>query len=367
MTKSIILFTIVFINFSILAQENKHHLLIGTYTNTCDSDGIYVFDFDSTTGKAQLKSSTKGIVNPSYLTISEDKTKVYSVNEAGDKSQVSAFNYSSTSGTLELLNQVDAHGADPCYITATDENIIVATYSGGTISIFDKKPNGELLFQQVFKHNGKSINHERQEKSHLHMVQLAPDKKHLLATDLGADFIYSYKFNPKERNNTLSFGNAIKIKPGSGPRHFSFSPNGTYLYLINELDGSLDAFKYQNGNLKFIQETSIVANDFKGKSSAADIHVSADGKFLYATNRGDANTITCFEIKKNGKLKFKQTLSTLGKGPRNFTIDPSGNYVLVAHQYTNNVVIFKVDKQTGMLTDTGNRIELCSPVCLVFE
>ena len=124
---------------------------------------------------------------------------------------------------------------------------------------------------------------------------------------------------------------------------------------------------FDNGLLHLLQETTVVAKRFKGKTSAADIHFTDDGKFLYATNRGDANTISCFEVKSNGKLTLIETISTLGKGPRNFAIDPSGKFLLVAHQYTNNVVIFAINKTTGKLTDTGKRIELCSPVCLVFE
>ena len=141
---------------------------------------------------------------------------------------------------------------------------------------------------------------------------------------------------------------------------------GNYVYLLQELDASLTTFKYSKGKLKKIAETSILAKDFKGTFSSADIHISPDGKFLYASNRGEANDISVFKISKNGKLKSKGQTSTLGKGPRNFVIDPTGNFFLVAHQYTNNVVIFKRDKLTGALTDTGKRIELCSPVCLVF-
>ena len=125
-------------------------------------------------------------------------------------------------------------------------------------------------------------------------------------------------------------------------------------------------FGFKNGLLKKVQETTILDTNFKGSFSSADIHISPDGKYLYATNRGSANDITIFEIMKNGKLNYKSNLKTQGEGPRNFAIDPSGNFLLVAHQYTNNVVIFKIDKLTGRLTDTKKRIELCAPVCLVF-
>ena len=135
---------------------------------------------------------------------------------------------------------------------------------------------------------------------------------------------------------------------------------------MQELDGTLSVFSYAKGVLKKIDETTILAKDFKGTFSSADIHISPDGKFLYASNRGEANDISIFKILKNGKLEAKGHISTLGKGPRNFVIDPSGNFLLVGHQYTNEIVIFKRDKATGSLADTGKRIALCAPVCLIF-
>ena len=201
----------------------------------------------------------------------------------------------------------------------------------------------------------------------MHMLQFSSDKKYLISSDLGKDYLYVYRYNPEEKTTILELSYFLKVKSGSGPRHFTFNADGKMMYLINELDGSLLVLSFNNGELKVIQETTIVDRKFKGKTSAADIKMSVDGKFLYATNRGDANTISCFEIKDNGKLKLIQTTSTLGKGPRNFTIDPSGKFLLVAHQYTNEVVIFSIDTTTGILTDSGKRITLCSPVCLVFE
>jgi 6-phosphogluconolactonase len=367
MTRYLALFTLLFFSVSNQAQHTTINLFIGTYTKTCDSQGIYLYEFDTYTGEAKVKASTESIVNPSFLTISKDKQFLYATNEDGNNSKISAFRFTAVKNTIELINQVDAHGADPCHIINDEQKVIVATYSGGTISVFEKQADNSLKFQQEFIHKGSSINPERQEKAHLHMLQFSPDGKHILATDLGSDFIYVYQYNPLQRNNTLEVKKAIKVRPGSGPRHLTFSRDGKFVYLVQELDGTVSVFKYCDGNLELIQETSLVKQNFKGKTSAADIHISPDGKFLYATNRGDANTISCFEIKKNGKLKLQQTTSTMGKGPRNFCIDPTGNFLLVAHQYTNDVVIFKIDKATGKLSESGKKIELCSPVCLVFE
>ncbi len=352
---------------SIYAQENSTNLIIGTYTNSCESKGINVYDFNTKTAEVKLKATSEKIINPSYLTISDDARYMYSVNENGAKSTISAFALDGKSGTMQLLNQQDAKGADPCYIINDAKNVITANYSGGSISVFGKESDGGITpAKQVILHKGKSINTQRQESSHVHMVQFSPDKKFVLANDLGTDKIYIYKYNPNAEAKILEIKDSISVKAGSGPRHLTFSRDGKYAYLLQELDGSVTVFSYKKGTLKKIQETQIVATDFKGQIGAADIHVSPNGKFVYATNRGTANTISCFEIQKDGQLKSVETIATLGKGPRNFVIDPSGKFLLVAHQYSNDVVIFKMDSTTGKLTDSGKRIELCAPVCLVF-
>lgn len=360
-----ILFLNLFITF-MSAQENKLNLLIGTYTNSCDSKGIYVYEFDTNAGSFNLKLASENITNPSYLTVSSDNKFVYSVSENGKKSTISSFKYDSKSGKLNLINSEDSKGADPCYIINDDKNVIVANYSGGNISVFGKNQDGSIApAKQVVQHFGKGINVKRQESPHVHMVYFSPDKKYVLANDLGNDQVYSYSYNANSVNEPLKIKDSVAVKSGSGPRHLTFSKDGKFVYLLQELDGALTIFSYANGILKKIDETTILAKDFKGSFSSADIHISPDGKFLYASNRGEANTITIFKVLKNGKLQLTGQTSSLGKGPRNFAIDPSGNFLLVAHQYSNQVVVFKRDKNTGAITDTGKRIDLCSPVCLV--
>ncbi|RDI52446.1 lactonase family protein [Flavobacterium glaciei] len=358
---------LVFIFTSVQAQKNKFNLLIGTYTQSCDSKGIYVYEFDSKTGDFSFKNATEKVINPSYLTVSKDNNFVYSVNEFGAESSVSSFSYNPVSGKLDLINKQNSKGADPCYIINDDKNVIVANYSGGNISVFGKNDDGSLAeAKQVIQHYGKGINAQRQEAPHVHMVHFSPDKKFVLSNDLGNDKVYSYSYNPNVYSAVLELKDSISVKSGSGPRHLTFSKNGKFVYLLQELDGALTVFSYSNGTLTKIDETTILAKDFKGTFSSADIHISPDGKFLYASNRGEANNITIFKILNNGKLVLKGQTSTLGKGPRNFAIDPTGNFLLIAHQYTNDVVIFKRSKKTGLLTDTGKKIPLCSPVCLVF-
>ncbi len=367
MKKSFLLLPFIMLSVCIHSQNKIQDIIIGTYTNSCESNGIYVYGFDTETAEFNLKSSSEKTINPSYLTISPDRKFIYSVNENGKESTISSFWFSPETANLEFLGKQDSKGADPCHIINDEKNVIVANYSGGTISVFEKNKFGALKeAKQVIPHSGKGKNSQRQESPHVHMVYFSPDKKYVLANDLGTDAIYIYKYNPDAESKVLELKEKISVKPGSGPRHLVFSQNGKFVYVLHELDGSLSTFSYLNGSLKKTDETTIVNTDFKRETSAAAIHISPDGKFLYATNRGTANDISCFEIQQNGKLKFVERIPTGGKGPRNFIIDPRGNHLLVAHQYTNNVVIFRIDKTSGKLQDTGKKIELCSPVCLVF-
>ena len=348
------------------AQSN-YNLLVGTYTNECKSEGIYVYDFNVSTLEYKAKSNTSGIINPSYLCVSKDNSIVYSVNEDGSKSGVSAFKYTPASGKLNLLNRKDSEGADPCYIINDDKNVIVANYSGGSVTVFGKKADGSLTdAKQVVQHSGSSLNKQRQEKAHVHMVHFSPDKKFVFVNDLGTDKISIYNYNPDGGDKTLIFKENITVKAGSGPRHLVFHPNGIFFYVLNELDASLSVYSYIKEKVELIQETTIISEGFVGAVGAADIHFSNDGKFIYATNRGDANSISAFRVHANGRMNLVQRISTQGSAPRNFTIDPTDNYVLVANQKTNNITIFKRDRTTGMLTDTEKKIEVCSPVCLVF-
>jgi 6-phosphogluconolactonase len=354
--------------FTMQAQKNKLNLVVGTYTKTCESRGIYVYEFDSNNANIRLKKSSDSIINPSYLSLSKGSKFIYAVKENGNESEVSSFGFDPSSGRMNLINRVNSKGADPCYLINDDTNVIVANYSGGNIAVFGKNADGSLTeAKQVIQHFGKSVNSERQEKPHVHMVYFSPDKKYVLSNDLGTDKVFLYAYEPNASTEILTLKDSVSVKAGSGPRHLIFSKKGKFVYVLQELDGSLTTFKYKNGTLTQIHETTILPNDFNGTTSAADIHITPNGRFLYATNRGDANTISIFKVLKNGKLKSKGQTSTLGKGPRNFVIDPTGKFLLVAHQYSNDIVIFKINKRKGTLKDSGQKIELCSPVCLVFS
>lgn len=348
------------------AQDN-YNLVVGTYTNDCESEGIYIYDFNVATGEFKPKGNTKNVENPSFLTVSQDNSYIYSVNESGEKSHVNSFKYVPEKGEIDFINKRDSEGADPCYIIADHKNVIAANYSGGTISVFEIKDKGSLTAaKQVVKHSGSSVNKNRQQSPHVHMVYFSPDKKYVIANDLGTDKIYVYKYNPDGDKETLVLKEAFPVKAGSGPRHLAFHPNGIFMYVLQELDASLTVFEFNDGKITKVQEATVAPHAFNGQNGAADIHMSDNGKFLYATNRGDVNTISVFRVHANGRINLIQEINSGGEAPRNFAIAPKGNFVLVGNQKSNYISIFKRDKVTGLLEPTENKIELCAPVCLVF-
>lgn len=352
----------------VITNAQQYNLLIGTYTNKGNSEGIYVYNFNAKTGESKLISSVK-TTNPSFLTVSKDKKFVYSVNETGKNSEVSSFNFNALNGELAFLNKQFTDGENPCYILNDEKNVISANYSGGSISVFGRNADGSLTsVKQIVQHTGKSTDPlKRQLSAHVHQVQFSPDKKYVISTDLGEDQIYIYRYNLASNDQILTLHQVVKTNVGTGPRHLVFSKNGKFAYLAHEFNGSITVFNYTDGDLTKLQEIGTVEKEYKGKIDGADIHISADGKFLYETNRGDLNTVSLFAITKDGRLTFIETSSTLGKGPRNFTIDPTGKFLLVAHQYTNDVVIFNRNKKTGKLTYSNKRINVGTPVCLVFS
>jgi len=349
------------------AQTQDYHLVIGTYTAPGMSKGIYVYDFNTANAVFKEETVEKNVINPSFLAVTKDRKFIYAVNEDGDKSGVSAFSFDVANGKLDFLNKQDAKGTDPCYLIADDKNVLIANYSSGSIAVFGRDASGALTpAKQVVQHTGSGIDTARQKGPHVHMVRFTPDHKYIVSNDLGEDRVYFYTYNKDADENVLTLKNSVDVKPGSGPRHIVFSSNGKFAYLIQEMHADVTVFSYNDGNLKKIQQTNLATPGFKGQNGGSDIQFSADGKFLYISNRGDANTITTFAVGGNGKLLRKGQMSTGGKGPRAFVIDPSGNWLLMGHQQSNDIVIFKRNKVTGELSNTGKKIAIGAPVCFVF-
>ncbi len=364
------LFAMLFTLGTVIAQKanNDYHLLIGTYANQDKSNGIHVYRFNTESGSFESVGEPTPLLNSSYLAISKDRKNVYAVGEGGQGS-VNAYSFNPMDGKLAFLNSVPSAG--PCYVSVDNQKkfVFAGNYGGGSVVSVPLNADGSFRTADVqeIQHEGKSVITDRQEKPHVHSVVLSPDQQYLLVPDLGVDKVYQYRID-------VSKGEALSpakipfatVKPGGGPRHLAFHPNGKHAYLALELVADVAVFDYKDGNLDLKQTISMLAPGFNGKVSAADIHTSPDGKFLYASNRGDADQIAIYAIGKAGKLSLVGHQSVLGKTPRNFVIDPTGRFLLAANQNTNDVVIFKRDKKTGLLTQTGKKILVDKPVCLKF-
>jgi len=347
------------------------YLFIGTYTSGT-STGIYVYRFDEETGEATYVSEVKA-VNPSYLAVSIDRRFVYSVSESGRDAAIAyAFTFDEKAGVLSLLNSQPTKGAAPCYISADPSGrfVVTANYSGGNVSVFPLADDGSLLpAEKVFDFEGSGPDAKRQDMPHLHCAVFSPDARYLFAADLGTDRLHKFTTSGTTPFLTTGSPEAYSLEPGSGPRHLTFHPNGKYAYLINELSGKVTVFRYSEGQLEPVQYIASDMSEGIGDKGSADIHVSPDGKFLYASNRANTNDIAIFSIHAtDGRLSLVGQQPT-GLHPRNFIITPNGKYLLTACQNSNRIQIFAIERQTGLLKeDEAKQItDVDRPVCLKFS
>ncbi|WP_422861876.1 lactonase family protein [Flagellimonas sp. W118] len=342
-------------------EKKEYQLFVGTYTDG-DSEGIYRFTFDGNTGTLKNKTLAAVLPNPSFVKISKDKQHLYAAQETADFDSlgggVTAFKL--MDGKLELLNSMGTAGKHPCHVALSDDGFLAASnYSGGNVSIFKLKEDGSLSSDpQILDH--KVL--DTAKTSHAHMAKFNGDQ--LLVADLGLDAVKQYtkqngSFVPSEQAS-------LDVAEGAGPRHFVLGTGEQFLYVINELNSTITVFqKAENGAYLEGETQSTLASDFEGESFCADIHISTDGKFLYGSNRGE-NTIVIFAIDQgSGKLTLVGRESVRGDWPRNFTLDPSGNFLLVANQRSNNITIYSRNTESGTL-EFLNELKLSSPVCLEF-
>jgi 6-phosphogluconolactonase len=356
-----------------LGQVGGDFFLAGTYTRG-KSLGIYTFQFDPATQAARQVAVTGGIKNPSYLAVAPGGQYVYAVSElngGGDAGKVFAYRFDAASGKLALINEQSSGGDDPCYVTVdnTGKWVIVGNYSSGSLSVLPVESNGSLgkAVTRIVHEGPLGPDKARQEKPHVHCTVLSPDNRFLLVADLGTDKIFVYRFDAANGSLSAAPTPFQVANPGSGPRHLTFHPSGKYVYLVEELTGSVSSYRYDAaaGKLTWIQRLSSLPAGFNGFAGSADIHVSPDGKFLYASNRGDANSIAIYRIdKKKGTLSAVGFTSVLGKAPRNFSLTKDGKWLLCANMDSDEIVVFARNAKTGMLTDTGKRISVPTPVCI---
>ncbi len=365
------------------SSSGQYIFYVGTYTgNETNSKGIYAFRYDASTAQFTSLGLAAETTNPSWVTLDPNGRFLYAVNElpnyqGPNSGGVSAFsvdrsNGNQATGKLTFLNEVPTRGADPCYVIVdrTGKYVLVANYTGGSNAVFPILADGKLGDASAFiQHTGHGPNAERQEGPHAHSIDLSPDNRFAFADDLGLDELLTYKFDATKGTLTPSEPPFAKVDPGAGPRHFALHPNGKFAYVISEIEGSVTVFSanLKAGTFQRLQMISTLPKDYKGTIEDAEIQVHPSGKFLYASNRGDASSIAVFAIDPTkGTLTTIEITPTQGKTPRSFAIDPTGRFLLAANEGSNNIVVFRIDAKTGRLTPTGQVLDVPSPVCIKF-
>ena len=352
-------------------NKTKTLLFIGTYTEGKPNFGIYIYEFNSSTGELKQLSAGKNVVNPSFITISPNGKYLYACTDTKlpKHGSVTSFKIDSVNGKISFLNKQTSGGENPVYLTVDKSNrfVVNGNYTEGSVTIFKTNEDGTLNpYSQMIQFTDSSINKQRQDKSHIHATVFSQKNDYIFFPDLGADKIRVFSFDTTNaKSSVLSESYSVKSVLGSGPRHFTFHPNEKFAYCIEELSGMVSAYSYTDGKLDSIQRVFSYSKKQETYGSS-DIHISPDGLFLYASNRWEnENTISIFSInQKDGKLKLVGHQSTYGDHPRNFAIDPSGKFLLVANQVTNNIVVFKRSPKTGLLTKTKFEISVPKPSCL---
>lgn len=343
-------------------------LYVGSYTSGEQAAGITVFNFNTETGHLREVEKVGQLVNPSYLSIAPNGKYLYACTETklGRNGSVSAFAIDAATGALTFINKQSTGGRNPVHLTVdqTGKQVIAGNYTDAGISVFRCNSDGSLLpYSQLIEFEGSSIIKGRQDAAHIHSCNFSPDHQYIFAPDLGADKIRVLRCDAVG-HLTVVDSLTIETDKGSGPRHFTFHPNQPFAYCVEELSGTISFYTYKNGQLS-LSKTYRSYESIQEEYASADVHISPDGNFLYASNRQDENSISIFGINpKNGELSLQAHQSSHGTIPRSFVIDPTGSYLLVANQTSNEVVVFSRNQQTGLLTQTSAVTGLHAPSSL---
>ena len=337
---------------------------VGTYTNK-ESKGIYKYEL-SKDGKLKQIGLVAETENPSFLIKSKDNKTLFTVDEADKDGTGFVKSYKILKDSLKHISTSKSGGAHPCFVTVNNENqILVANYTGGNIGLLKADKSGKLSkLLNIQQHLGKGTTN-RQTSPHAHSAWFHPTKNELISVDLGTNQLWFSTINSDTNELVLTNQKTLKMADGAGPRHLTFHPNNKWIYVINELDNTISLIKEKEGNYYVDSSISTLPKDFTGNSGTADVHVSKDGKFLYGSNRGHESIVIYKVNKENGTLKTIGFQSVLGKHPRNFSLSPNEDFLLVANRDTDNIISFKRDSLTGKLAFVSE-VSAPSPVCILF-
>jgi 6-phosphogluconolactonase len=365
------------------APVTTQELLVGSYTQG-QSQGLYRLQFNSQTGMIAAKPlQVVKSANPSWLTLSKDQKYLFAVNENGPGQadtvgRVSSFSIAAKTRQLAPINQVQSLGNEPTHSSLSLDgrylfvsNYGVAADPAGSLAVVPVSADGKLSpVVQISSHPASGVNPERQLSAHVHSTVPSPDGRFVFASDLGADKVFAYRYDPKanaEQPLSAAEPAFVELPKGSGPRHLLFSADGKHAYLTLEMSAQVVVFDYQDGKLTQQQILDLAASGGKEKKAAGALHASKDGQYLYVSNRGTANQLLVFAIDPaNGQLKEIQRRSVEGDHPREFTLDPSNKYVLIGNQKSNQIVVIERDAKTGFLGKTVQKLDFDAPSDIKF-
>lgn len=355
-------------------KPGKEIIYAGTFTDK-GSKGLYVLNFDRAQGRLTELAAVEGGKSPNYLDLHPNGKFLYAVYNEGatpapnQEGSLMAYQINPETGFLTKLNEQSTGGRGPAHIAVDPKGRFVysSNYGAGSLSVYPINPDGSLgQLADLKKHEGSSVHPTRQKEPHVHQVVPSGDGKFIYVSDLGTDKIMIYAVDAKTGKLSPAPTPFAQDIPGSGPRHIALHPNNNFAYSATELNNTVVAYKVNKatGALTTLESISMLPQDFTGTSSAADIHFSPDGKFLYASNRGHDSLVIYAVDSKTGKLTLVGFEPTRGKHPRNFFVDNKGDYLFVANRDDNNVVVFKRDLKTGKLTYSGVEAQIPTVVCV---
>ncbi|WP_010520531.1 lactonase family protein [Aquimarina agarivorans] len=353
--------------FQMNAQESTaHEFYVGTLTFEGDSKGIYKYTLDSN-GKFKSLGLVAETDSPSYLALTEDKKILVSANMDKNWGNGKVTSFSVADKGLVAISESQTDKI-PCHVSIKNKYVLISNYGGGNTELFKLDASGklsELLSKE--QHEGTGT-HERQEAPHAHSAWFKPNSNEIVSVDLGTNHLWFSELNETKKALEPSKPKNFAMATGAGPRHLAFHPlKPQFIYVLNELDNTVTLVENNKSNsYKVLSSISTLPKDFSGKNTAADIHISKDGKFLYTSNRGDNNSLAIFKINETtGILSLVGIEPTKGEVPRNFAISPTEDFIVVANKKTNNLVSFKRDKVTGKLLFT-DEITAPTPTCVLF-
>ncbi|CAH0150866.1 6-phosphogluconolactonase [Peribacillus sp. Bi96] len=351
-----------------MVKHDQHTIIgyIGTYTKG-NSKGIYRFTLDTAEGKLSTPVLAAELTDPTYITISQDKKNLYAILKEAGSGGVSAYSINEDSGELTYLGKQLTPNGSSCHISVDSKKqvLVTSSYGEGLIETYQLQNDATPMpISSTIRHEGHGPNEDRQEKAHTHFAGFTPDERFIAVVDLGIDKVITYKIH----NGILEEVNNLSVTPGSGPRHLTFHPNGKFAYVMAELVPEVIALSFDSktGSFSELQTVRTTPEDFKENNQGSAIHISEDGQFVYAANRGH-DSIAVYKInQETGKLTFVELVSTEGHWPRDFSIDTSGKFLIASNEHSGNLTLYSRNENSGKLTLLQQDIQVPFPVCVKF-